>query len=105
MDLMGYVILWLICGFIAGAIYNNKGRSALTGFLAGVLLGPLGVILALVSGNDKKGLARREAEEVEKQVEAGELKKCPYCAELVKAEAIVCKHCGRDLAPSPTAQE
>ena len=28
---------------------------------------------------------------------AGSLMDCPFCAEVVKDEAIVCKHCGRDL--------
>jgi len=77
-----FLIIWLCCGIAAAMVASSKGRSTGGWFFLGILLGPFGLIFALLAG--KEGPAQGE-------------RKCPFCAEFIKKEAVVCKHCGRDL--------
>ena len=87
---MGYLIFWVACGILAAVIASNKGRSGFAWFFIGLITGIFGLILALVIKEDPDEMQK-------KAIASGGNKKCPYCAEIVKSEAIVCKHCGRDL--------
>lgn len=83
-------VVWIICGAAGSVICENKGRSALEGFLLGLLLGPIGLIICGVLPKDVTAIEHRA-------LRSGAIRKCPYCAELVRLEARVCRYCGRDI--------
>jgi hypothetical protein len=88
---MTVIVIWIVSSILGVMIGSSKGRGG-AGFALGFLLGPLGVIIVLFL---KPDTAKVETE----AVVSGGMRKCPYCAELVKTEALVCKHCQRDLPP------
>lgn len=89
---MEIFILWIGLSVLAGVIAANKGRSGIGFFFLAAILSPLiGIIAALV--------AKPNTERVEqKELDRGSSRKCPSCAELIKYEAKVCKHCGREFS-------
>lgn len=42
------LILWLVCGIASGMIYQHKNRPFAKGFLWGLLLGIIGVLVTLI---------------------------------------------------------
>lgn len=78
---MTYIVVWVLFGIAAAMFAGFNGRSVAGWFFLGCLFGPFALLFALILG-------RPEEEGV---------RKCPFCAELVKKEAVVCKHCGNDL--------
>lgn len=85
-----YVTLWALCVALAAVLYHRRGRPALYGALAGLLLGPVGILLAVVSSPDAAALEAR-------QIAGGAMRRCPSCGELARQGAAVCPHCQRAL--------
>jgi hypothetical protein len=95
-------IILILCAVASASIFQRKGRSKIAGFLLGLFLGPIGVVLTFVYPNEDYVLAKREIEESEDRFANGILKKCPYCAEYIKTEAAICHYCGRPQAYAGT---
>jgi hypothetical protein len=73
---MEIVIIWILCGIVAAMIGAKKGMGS-SAFVVGFLLGPFGILIALLSKGDRRS--------------------CLYCKEWIHKDATVCPHCQRKL--------
>lgn len=87
------LLLALIFGGVVGAIAHTRGLPVATWFLYGFLIWPVALIHVFFAKPGSVSIAPGMGHRA-----------CPHCAEPIRGEARVCKHCGRDVvvaAPKP----
>ena len=74
---MEFIILWIACAFIGGKIGGKKGQGG-TGFILGLLFGPVGCLMILAMSGDTVD--------------------CPHCRSKISPKATTCPKCAKDIS-------
>lgn len=92
---MSFLAFWVLFAIAIGIWAANKGRSSVAWILLALIISPLlaALFLAVSSDISPKPALAYDAPKPETHVQ------CPDCAEFVRKEARVCKHCGCKLTP------
>ena len=83
----------VLIGLIPAAIAHNKGHSFVEWWFLGAAIFIVALPMAILLKPNTRAL--------EQEAISTGGRKCPYCAEIIKREAKVCRFCGREVQPLP----
>jgi hypothetical protein len=78
-ELVLTVVLWCCVNTAIGYLIGKHKNAVGAAITLSIFFGPIGWFITVLS--------------------RGNLRKCPFCAEHVKPEAVICRHCGNKLPP------
>jgi uncharacterized membrane protein YeaQ/YmgE (transglycosylase-associated protein family) len=99
------IVGWIVFGLLGGYIAAHKGYPPRWGILAGVILGPIGVVIAAVLPTTQEG---RETAELDRQIlselhYSKQTRRCPRCGRENSIVSRICPQCDYRFATEQRA--
>jgi hypothetical protein len=90
------VVAWIVFGLIGGYVFAHKGFSPTWGIVCGVVLGPIGLVVAacLPATADERARRVEEANSRQDLARASQLQLCPQCRRENSVVTRICPRCG-----------